>query len=198
MARRWAMGAAADPASSPPKGSVLLRGRPPDAWTEPAWRARVLYVPAARPRLAGSPAALVRAVEGLAAQTARRAERAAAGTPPPPTLATLFASLDLDASLATAPWDTLSTGQAARAALAVALAAGPDVLLVDEPTAALDAAAGAAVERALMACGAAVVWVTHDAAQPARVGGRVFSVDASPGAAPARWTGGEWAGPART
>ncbi len=85
------------------------------------------------------------------------------------------------------PWTTLSGGQAARAALAVALALRPSVLLVDEPTAACDAAAAARVEDALRACGTAVVWVSHDAAQPARVGGRTLHLRAPephPDAAP--------------
>lgn len=196
--RGWECGPRPTP-PPPSQGAVLLRGRPPSAWTEPAWRARVLYVPSARPRLAGSPADLLRAVEGFAAQTARRARSRSRSPPPPPppSLTALARSLDMDAGLLTAPWDTLSTGQAARAALAVALATAPDVLLVDEPTAALDGAAACAVERALVASGAAIVWVTHDGAQPRRVGGRAFAVEPGAGDAPARWTGGKWVGPAR-
>lgn len=74
------------------------------------------------------------------------------------------------------PWETLSGGQAARAALAVALSLDPPFLLVDEPTAALDASAAAAVEKALANCGSAVLWVTHDDGQPGRVGGRVYEL----------------------
>ena len=74
------------------------------------------------------------------------------------------------------PWETLSGGQAARAALAVAMALDPPFLLVDEPTAALDASAAAAVERALSECGSAILWVTHDEGQPRRVGGRVYDL----------------------
>jgi putative ABC transport system ATP-binding protein len=46
------------------------------------------------------------------------------------------------------------------------------VLLLDEPTSALDADSARAVEGVLAGCGAALLWVTHDAAQPGRVGGR--------------------------
>ena len=52
----------------------------------------------------------------------------------------------------------------------------PPFLLVDEPTAALDASAAAAVEKALAECGSGVLWVTHDEGQPGRVGGRVYDL----------------------
>jgi len=83
----------------------------------------------------------------------------------------------------TAAWSIyrLSTGERLRLALIRALTVGPKVLLLDEPTAALDAASVAAVE-ALIAdrirTGLAVLWVTHDAAQARRIGHRLLVVDA--------------------
>jgi ABC-type sulfate/molybdate transport systems ATPase subunit len=68
--------------------------------------------------------------------------------------------------LADAAIGTLSGGEAARVALARALAAAPDLLLLDEPLAALDAATRDDVRRVLrstLAGGqAAVLLVTHD------------------------------------
>jgi len=66
----------------------------------------------------------------------------------------------------------LSGGEAARVAIARALVRDPSVLLLDEPTAALDRESAAAVEalvHALAGRGLGIVIVTHDEAQAARV-----------------------------
>jgi len=68
----------------------------------------------------------------------------------------------------------LSGGEAQRVALARALANGPQILLLDEPTAALDRSASARIERLLIEMGSAtdltLVWVTHDLEQARRIG----------------------------
>jgi ABC-type phosphate transport system ATPase subunit len=61
-------------------------------------------------------------------------------------------------------------------ALALALALCPAVLLLDEPTSACDPASALKVEQVLRGSGAAIIWVTHDAQQAARVGGRAFEL----------------------
>lgn len=67
----------------------------------------------------------------------------------------------------------LSSGEKQRLALLRALAHGPQALLLDEPTANLDADSIARVERLLIdaihAHGWPVLWVAHDTAQIARV-----------------------------
>jgi putative ABC transport system ATP-binding protein len=81
----------------------------------------------------------------------------------------LLAELGL-AHRAWAPVATLSGGEAARAGLAVALAAQPPVLLADEPTGELDDATEAGVLELLRArarAGAAVLVASHSAAVPA-------------------------------
>jgi putative ABC transport system ATP-binding protein len=79
------------------------------------------------------------------------------------------------------PITRLSTGERLRLALARALVLRPKVLLLDEPTAALDVASAAAVEaliNARLRTGLAVLWVTHDPEQAKRVAHRLLLVEA--------------------
>jgi phosphate-transporting ATPase len=75
----------------------------------------------------------------------------------------------------------LSTGERLRLALVRALIIRPKVLLLDEPTAALDAASVVAVECLIatrIRAGLAVLWVTHDAGQARRIARRQLAVEA--------------------
>ena len=79
------------------------------------------------------------------------------------------------------PIARLSTGERLRLAVVRALIIRPKVLLLDEPTAALDAASVAAVESLLadrIRAGLAVLWVTHDAGQTRRIARRQLAVEA--------------------
>ena len=74
----------------------------------------------------------------------------------------------------------LSTGEKQRLGLARALLDSPPVLLLDEPTAALDDQAERTVEAAIArrrSEGAAIVLVTHSHGQAARLASRGYSMD---------------------
>jgi tungstate transport system ATP-binding protein len=81
------------------------------------------------------------------------------------------------AELARRPARRLSVGEQQRVALARAWALRPEVLFLDEPTAALDPGATAAVEtlvRAIAAEGAKLVLTTHDLGQARRLADEVW------------------------
>lgn len=114
----------------------------------------------------------------------------------------------LDAALLPREAATLSGGEAQRMCVARALLTRPEVLLADEPTAALDLDARLAIEdlaRRLADDGLGLVWVSHDTDQLRRLAdhvlaladgevaafGHLADLDASDGAAVRRLVGGD-------
>ena len=178
-------------------GELRLVGCSPEVVGALAWRARVRYV--RQPGGAGlesTPRALAASLQALHAQSSRRhAARTArhestegdeallddeanlegvvdASGGGMSGLAALAEEVGLGAHLLDAPWSSLSGGQSQRLYLCVMMALDPEVLLLDEPTSACDAAAALLVEacvRRRVEAGAAAVWVSHDDAQVERV-----------------------------
>jgi len=89
----------------------------------------------------------------------------------------LIAAVGLEESMLAREARTLSGGEKQRVALARALANGPEVLLLDEPTAALDPDSGArivALLRELHGRGLSVVMVTHADEHARALGGTLY------------------------
>ena len=144
----------------PGSGEVLLNGQPRSAFSGPAWRQQVMYL-AAEPAWWGPTV-----VEHFPAGT-----QAA--------LLEMASALGLRQGFMDVPLARLSTGERQRLALLRGLLRRPQVLLLDEPTAALDEASVAAVEQLLQRCqqqGLSLLWVTHSHAQAARVGQRCMQL----------------------
>ena len=142
------------------EGDVTLAGRDRAAIPGPEWRRLVGYVPAE---------------PGWWAETVGEHFRDSAEA------AALCEQLGFSDEVQTFRIARLSTGERLRLALVRALVVRPHLLLLDEPTAALDAASVAAVETLIAVrrnTGLAVIWVTHDAAQAKRIAQRQLVVEA--------------------
>ena len=142
----------------PANGQVFLDGAERGALSGPEWRKRVRYA-AAEP--------------GWWGETPR--EHFAHGEG----LEKLITSLGLKSAQLDQSLSRLSTGERQRMALARAIFDEPSVLLLDEPTGALDAKATAQAERLLMRrlkAGHAVILVSHDPKQVKRLADRKLTI----------------------
>ncbi|TYC48560.1 ATP-binding cassette domain-containing protein [Rhodobacterales bacterium] len=138
---------------------ISLEGANRDRFSAPAWRANVAYVPAESGWWGDR---VEDHFQNILGQETR------------------LAALGLTGA---ADWQVsrLSSGERQRLALLRALEHTPRVLLLDEPTAALDPDSVGRVEDLLkleMNEGRAVLIVTHDPGQPQRLGGRRFTMAA--------------------
>jgi len=145
----------------PHDGDALLDGRPATSMPAPAWRSAVVY----------------QAAEPAWWEATARAHFAAADQA---FIDGMLAALGLPVELLDTATERLSTGERQRLALVRSLARRPRVLLLDEPTAALDPDGVARVEALLRDClarGMAILIVTHADEQARRLALRTFRID---------------------
>lgn len=134
----------------PATGRVVFDGQERDTWDGPMWRRQVGYIPA-------DSRWWLNPIRGHFLQ--------------PDALP--LAELGLTEALLDSPADRLSSGERQRLALLRQLQCQPRILLLDEPTANLDASSRDQYEglvgRLRRQQGLAVIWVSHDPAQLDRV-----------------------------
>jgi putative ABC transport system ATP-binding protein len=156
--------------TEPHARAIFLEGTDARAIAPRAFRVRVAYVAQEPVMLDGTAADNVATGPRLRGVSLARADAIA-----------LLARAGLDASFADRVARDLSGGERQRVAIARALANEPSVLLLDEPTAALDPSAAAHVVQLVKDCaarGLAVVVVTHVEAHAAALGGTRYACEA--------------------
>ncbi|GAA2274692.1 phosphate ABC transporter ATP-binding protein [Streptomyces ruber] len=149
----------------PTRGTVSYRGGPLPGWDVLALRRQVTLV-AQQPVL----------LTGTVRDELRAGRRHLSGA----RLAELLERVRLPAGYLGHATADLSGGEAQRVCLARALAVEPRVLLLDEPTAALDATVTAAVERLVRELaddGVTLVLVSHDTGQARRLSDLVLVLE---------------------
>lgn len=141
----------------PDSGEILFEGRPLDAYPVRALRRRVGFVFQAPTMFAGTVADNLRIAHGLGTP--------GADTLPDARIAETLERVELDAGYASREARDLSGGEKQRVALARTLITRPAVLLLDEPTAALDPEVADRLMQTLCGlrerAGLTIVMVTH-------------------------------------
>ena len=157
-------------------GELIFHGRPLSDWSMPNYRAHVVYV-SQRPALPeGGVEATLRAPFRFRVHRCRRF--------PSNRALELLKMLGRDENFLQQRTERLSGGEAQIVAMMRALLIAPDVLLLDEPTASLDALAVAAIETLIASWlreqpQRAYIWTSHDRQQLERVSDRVLSLEST-------------------
>ena len=156
-------------------GEIRFRGRPVAAADVPDFRRQVIYLHQ-RPAL----------IEGTVQENLRRAMQLKVHQHralDPDRAGQWLSQLGRDLSFLQQPTTDLSGGESQMVALLRAVQLDPVVLLLDEPTAALDADSVRAVEQLVAAWydeqrdARSLVWVSHDPRQVERVADRVLRME---------------------